>query len=82
MRQLGRDDALELGGEPMHAFGRQVEPEQLDGDEPIAFGIEPAKHRTQRAGANLMKDAKRTEPVWRRRTGSVRVQWKLPQEGS
>ena len=36
MRQIGGDQPLELGDELMHALGRQIEREQLDGDEPLA----------------------------------------------
>ena len=80
VRQLGGDQPLELGDELMHALGRQIESEQLDGDETIVLGFIGAKHRTQRARADLMKNAKWTERVGRRSTGSVRVQWIPPRK--
>ena len=45
--RVGGDEALELGDELMGALGRQVEREQLDGDEPLALRIVRAKHRAQ-----------------------------------
>ena len=74
MRPLGRDQSLELRHELVQAFGRQIEPEQFDGDEPIAIGIERSKHGPQSAGANLMENPEWTESVWRRATRRVRVQ--------
>ena len=58
----------------MDALGRQIEPEQLDGDETIAIGIEGAKDGSRCAGANLMENPEWTEGFWRRGTRSVRVQ--------
>ena len=58
----------------MHALGRQVEPEQLDGDEALALAIVRAKHRSQRPRTDLMKNTKRSERVGRRSAGSFRVQ--------
>ena len=74
MREVGRDQPLELGDELVHAFGRQVEAEQLDGDQLVLPGIVGAKHGAERARANLMQNAERTERVRRRGAGSFRVQ--------
>jgi hypothetical protein len=79
MRQGSRHELLELGYEQVNALGREVEPEQFDGDEPIAIGIVRTKNRPQYAGADLIQDSKWTEGgVWRR-TRSFLVQWKTPQ---
>ena len=74
MRQIGRDQLLEFGDELVRALRRKIEPEQLDRDETILFRLIRAKHGTERARADLMKNAKWTESVRRRRAGSVRVQ--------
>ena len=71
----------ELGRELMNPLGRQIESEQLDGDEAVALGIVGAEHRARCAGTNLMENPERSEGVWRRRSGSVRVQRKLLGEG-
>jgi len=65
MRQRGVDEPLELGHELMHAFGRQVEREQLDGDEAFGLLIERTEHRSERSRTNLMKNSKRTKGVGR-----------------
>ena len=65
---------FELGDELMPALGRQVEFEEFDGDESLARRVVRTKHRTQRAGTDLMKNAKRTERPWMRSAGSFRVQ--------
>ncbi len=74
MREIGGDQPLELGDEPVHLFRRKVELEDLDGDEPLALRVERAKDRPQRPRPNLMKNSKRSERVWRRRAGGFRVQ--------
>ena len=74
VRQVGGDQPLELGDEPMHALGRQIQTEQLDRDQPVVLGIVRAKHGSQCAGANLMKNTEGTEGVRRRSASSVRVQ--------
>ena len=63
MRQIGRDDALELGDELMHALRREVEGEQLDGDRTVAHGVVRPEHGAQSAGTNLMENTKRSERV-------------------
>ncbi len=74
MREIGRDELLELGHELMNALGRHVELEQLHRDEAILIGFVCAKHRTERSGADLMQNTKWTERVGKRRAGSFRVQ--------
>jgi hypothetical protein len=54
---------LELGGELLHAFLRQVEREELDRDGTIANRIVRTEYRPQRAGADLMKNTKAPERV-------------------
>ena len=65
----------------MHPVRRQVETEKLDGDEAVALGVESAKHRTERSGANLMQNPERSKRVRRRGAGSIRMQGKSPLEG-
>jgi hypothetical protein len=74
MRQLGADEAIEIRDELMHQLRRQIDREQFDRDRTIALGIVRTKHRTQRAGANLMNDAKWTERFRSHRSGRFRVQ--------
>jgi hypothetical protein len=74
MRHRGGDQPLEFGDELMDALGREVQPEEFDGDEPVAIRIERPKHGPQGAGANLMENPEWTEGFWRRSTRSVRVQ--------
>jgi hypothetical protein len=72
--QIGGDEPLEAGDELVNALGRQVETEQLYRNELVLLGIVGSKDRAESARANLMKNAERTERVWRRGTGSFRVQ--------
>ncbi len=74
MRQLGGDELLELVDELVHALRGEIEREELHRDEPIAVGVVGAVHRAQRAGAQLMQNAKRAERVGWRSAGNVRVQ--------
>jgi hypothetical protein len=46
MRELGSDQALELGDQLMTTFRRQIELEQLDGDEAFAARVIGAKDRS------------------------------------
>ena len=75
MRQLGRDQALELGHELVQALRRHVEPQDFDRDQPRAIGIVGTKDRTERSGTDLMQDPERSERVRRRGAGSFRMQW-------
>ncbi len=68
------NNPLELGDELVNALGRKVELEQLDRDQPFARRVVRAKHWSQRAGANLMKNTKRSERVRERSASSFRVQ--------
>jgi hypothetical protein len=74
MSKPGVDQALEFADQLMDALGRQVEPEDFDGNQPIALRFIRAKHRTQSTGTDLMEDTKWTEGVWRGGTGNFRVQ--------
>jgi hypothetical protein len=74
MRQIRRDEAFEGRDELMDAFGRQIELEELDGDQTLAVRIVRSKYRSEGARADLMKNTKRSERVWRRCAGSFRVQ--------
>jgi hypothetical protein len=75
--EMCRNDPLELGDELMDALRREIEPEQLDRDEPLARRVICAKHRSQRPGANLMKNTKRSERVRERSARSFRVQRRI-----
>src|SRR5207253_6833391 len=75
VRQLGRNQMLELTSKLMETFRWQVEAEQLDGDKAIARGVVGAEHRPQRTGTDLMENSKWSERVWRRSPGDLRVQW-------
>jgi len=66
MRQTGRDKPIELRREPVRLIGRQIELEQLDRDEPLAIGVVRAENGSERPGADLMKNAKRSKGVGRR----------------
>jgi hypothetical protein len=74
MREIDGEQSFELTDELVHAFGRKVEAEKLDGDELVLAGIVSSKHRAEHARANLMQNAERTERVRRRGAGSFRVQ--------
>jgi hypothetical protein len=63
----------------VHAFGRKIEVEGLDRNEPIALGIVRTQHRAERPRANLMKNPKRAERVRRRASDRVRAQQGTPQ---
>jgi hypothetical protein len=71
---VGGDQPLEPGDEAMDPRGRQIESEQLDGDETIVVRIVRTKDRSRCAGANLMENPEGTEGVWRPSARSVRVQ--------
>jgi hypothetical protein len=77
MLQLGRDQLFEFAQELMNAFRRQVEAEQLDGDESITILVVSTKDGAQSTIADLVQHAKRTEGVRRRGAGSFSVQSRL-----
>jgi hypothetical protein len=58
----------------VHAIGREIESEELDGDQLVLLRIVGTKNRTQCACSDLMKNAKRTKRPRMRRAGSFRVQ--------
>jgi hypothetical protein len=58
----------------MDPLGRQIEFEELDRDEPLAFRIVSPEHRSKSPRTDLMKNTKRSERIWRRCGGSFRVQ--------
>ena len=74
MGQISGDEPLQAGDEFVDPLGRQVETEQLYRNELVLLGIVGSKDRAERARAYLMKNAERTERVWRRGAGSFRVQ--------
>jgi hypothetical protein len=74
MREVGSNEAFEIGDELVHALGRQVEAEEFDRDELVLSRIVGAKHGPQGARANLVENAERTERVRRRGAGCFRVQ--------
>jgi hypothetical protein len=74
MREVGRDQSLEVRDEFVNALGREVGAEELDGDELVLPGVVRSKYRAECARANLMKNAERTERVWGRGTACFRVQ--------
>ncbi len=76
MREPGLNQAFQLGNEQVHAFGRQVQTEEFDGNEAVAFGIVSAKNRPEGTGANLMENPEPSEGIWRCSTRSVGVQLK------
>jgi hypothetical protein len=59
----------------MHALGREVQLEQLDRDQPLSFRVVAAKYRSQGPRAYLMKNAKRSERIWRRAGGFGVQRW-------
>jgi hypothetical protein len=74
MGEICGDETLEFCNELMRAFRRQVEFEELDGDEPLQRGIVGSKNRAQCPRADLMKCAKRSEGVGGCVASSVSVQ--------
>jgi len=77
MGEVRVDDSLELGDQLMHALGRQVELEQLDRDQPFPRCVVGPENGTERAGADLMKNTKRSERVRKRTTRSFGVQRRI-----
>jgi hypothetical protein len=74
MREVCGDKTLEFCNELMRALRRQVEFEELDGDEPLQRRIVGSKNRTQCPRADLMKYPKRSEGVGGCVASSVSVQ--------
>jgi hypothetical protein len=72
--QIGIDERLQLRDEPVNLFGRQIEAEDLDGDELVFFGAVRSKNGTERACSNLMKNTKWTERLRVRSAASFRLQ--------
>jgi hypothetical protein len=61
MRKVGVDQRLELGNEALGPLALQIELEQLDRDKPVLVGVVRTEYRTERARADLVKDAKWTK---------------------
>src|SRR5262245_61038444 len=79
MREIRIDDPLETLDELMRDVRRQVEREQLYGDQPLAFRVVAAKDGSKSSSTNLMKHAERAERI---RSAVFRVQlWTPRQEG-
>ena len=74
VRQIGGDEALELGDELLHALRREVQGEQLDGHGPVAHGVVRPEYGAKSAGTNLMENTKRSERVRWCRARSFGVQ--------
>jgi hypothetical protein len=74
MREVCGDETLEFCNELMRALRRQVQFEELDGDEPLQRRIVGSENRAQCPRANLMKCAKRSEGVGGCVASSVSVQ--------
>ena len=74
VRQIGRDQLLELGDQAVRSLRRKIQTEPLDRDELLLLRIVRAKNWTEGARADLMENAKWTEGVRRRSTGGVGVQ--------
>ena len=77
MLQFDRDQFFEFTEQLVHAFGREIEAEQLDGDEAVAILIIRTEYRAESTITDLMEHAKRTEGIGRRGAGSFRVQSRL-----
>jgi hypothetical protein len=71
--QAGVDDALQLGAEQRGLFGKKIDAERLDGDEPVAFWFVGSKNRSENAAADLMQDAKGAERCRRRKRARIVV---------
>jgi hypothetical protein len=80
-RQLRRNEMLERREQLMHALGRHVQLEDLDGDETLPLRIVATKHGSEGASTNLMKNAKRSERIGRRAARGFRLQLWTPREG-
>ena len=74
VRQIGSDQTIERGNEPVGNFGWKVEPELLHRDQSTWVGLIGAKDRAEDAGADLMENPEWSESVRWRGAGSVRVQ--------
>ena len=74
MREVGVNQGLQLGYDPVNVIGWEIESEELDGNQLVLLRIVGTKNRTQCACSDLMKDAKRTERPRMRGAGSFRVQ--------
>jgi hypothetical protein len=74
MGELGGDQTFERPDEPVNPLRRQIEFEELDRNEPLAFRIVRPEHRSKSPRTDLMKNTKRSERIWRRCGGSFRVQ--------
>jgi hypothetical protein len=72
--QIRRYNRFKERDELVHALGRQVHAKQLDGDETVLLGLVRAKDRPERSCPDLMKHAKWTKGIGRRKARSVRVQ--------
>jgi hypothetical protein len=74
MGEIGGDQKIECGDEPIGGVRGNVESELLDGDQSARVRLIGAKDGAENAGTDLVEDTEGTEGVRRRRAGSVRVQ--------
>jgi hypothetical protein len=74
VRQIGRDQLLEFGDQAVRSLRRKVQTEPFYRDQFLLFRIVRTKNGAERARADLVENAKRTEGVRRCSTGSVRGQ--------
>jgi len=65
---------LTNGKVDVNALRRKIQPEEFDGNQPLALSVISAKHGPKRPRTNLMKNPKRSERFWSRRAGRFRVQ--------
>src|SRR5690349_14804357 len=61
MKQPRFGGLRQLVGERLRLFRSDVEPEDLDRDEPVTRGLVCAEDRTKRANTNLVQDPKRSK---------------------
>jgi hypothetical protein len=74
VRQIGGNQPFECGDQLMNTLRRQIELEELDGDEPLTFRVVRPKDGPEGPRTDLMKNTKRSERVWRGYAGGFRVQ--------
>jgi hypothetical protein len=74
VRQISVDQRLKVRDEPVDPLRRQVEAEDLDGDELVFLRAVGTKNGSERACSNLMKNTKWTERLRVSSAASFRLQ--------